>query len=237
MMINGYLHIMCSALILLFSVFADMDLYAKSDSGSFADAEKLFLEGNYDSVIRESVKLIDSGYGRKEDLYYLKGLSELKTGKFGDARRSFEEITEMDKNSDITFDACMGIGDAYFLEGNKTRAVKTYQEIIERFSGNKNLVLARDRLKQASTGKPVAGEDLHGSFMVQAGCFGSKSNAERLARKLSAKGYKARVEIPAAQEDRFYRVKVTGAGSRSQAEELSSRLRRDGFDTEICQQD
>ena len=73
--------------------------------------------------------------------------------------------------------------------------------------------------------------------MVQAGCFGSKSNAERLARKLSAKGYKARVEIPAAQEDRFYRVKVTGAGSRSQAEELSSRLRRDGFDTEICQQD
>ena len=120
-------------------VLAAPEAGCEMESATPARAERLFLEGRYDSAIREADLLIDSKASRRDEIYYLKGLSELKSKRFKDARESFGMIISKYPGSKRVCDAYVAIGDSYFLEGNMDAAVKKYEEAVDSFPNDKNI--------------------------------------------------------------------------------------------------
>lgn len=252
--INSLLFVLLSAVSFQLSVYADTDI---------AVVEKPFLEGRYDRAEYEAKRLIDERARQRDEVYYLKGLSELKLGKFNQARESFQVIISKYRKSNRVFDAYAGIGDSYLLEGNIEAAMKTYNEIKEKFPSDKNITLIDSRLsecrKKAGT-VPVApapspitenkveapqaekivpagvvqDETPKVNISVQVGCFKNKRNADKLSSKLAASGYKSYVEVPVDAGDKLYRVKVGHPQSKGDAESLAAKLNREGYRTKIC---
>lgn len=127
-------------------IFVPAQLSFPASPASFSAAEKYFLEGKYNAVISESEELISSGSGRKDELYYLKGLSELKANKFNDARESFNYIISNYSWSKKVFDARLGLGDSYLLEGNNAKALSVYNDMADNYPSNKNIAIVYSRL-------------------------------------------------------------------------------------------
>jgi DedD protein len=67
-----------------------------------------------------------------------------------------------------------------------------------------------------------------GSFVVQLGSFGSKDNADRLVRDMTAKGFNAFVAPITSGGRELYRVRVGPTRDRASAEALAAQLRRMG---------
>jgi DedD protein len=67
-----------------------------------------------------------------------------------------------------------------------------------------------------------------GSFAVQLGSFGSRDNAERLVRDMTAKGFAAFVAPITSSGRELFRVRVGPTRDRAQAEALAAQLRRIG---------
>ena len=67
-----------------------------------------------------------------------------------------------------------------------------------------------------------------GSFVVQLGSFGSKENADRLVRDMTAKGFAAFVAPITSGGRELYRVRVGPTRDRPAAEALAAQLRRIG---------
>jgi DedD protein len=67
-----------------------------------------------------------------------------------------------------------------------------------------------------------------GSFAVQLGSFGSRENADRLVREMTAKGFAAFVAPIRSNNRELYRVRVGPTRDRPQAEALAAQLRRIG---------
>jgi cell division septation protein DedD len=303
--------------------------------------EQLFLEGRYADVVSEADGLIRSGYGRGEDIYYLKGLSELKLKRFTEARESFVYITGRAGHTRLAFDAYLGIGDSYMLAGRYNDAIGAYTRVADEFPSDRNLPAVYSRMadcnaalgltdkaaryrgmarqmaplsfeargapavtpaaRQATDYPPAArpaarasasstsparpaarasftnvtpkkraaepaeitdvvmaqdrpghfsempghpsppAQDRPGHFSemprpfsVQVGSFKSRANAERLAKKLAASGYDARVEIPVGRSEKLYRVKVGPVSAAAEADAIAARLRQAGYSTKIC---
>jgi DedD protein len=67
-----------------------------------------------------------------------------------------------------------------------------------------------------------------GNFAVQLGSFGSRENAERLVRDMTAKGFAAFVAPITSNGRELYRVRVGPTRDRPAAEALAAQLRRIG---------
>ena len=262
-------------IIILFTILYSLspDVFA---STSAERAEELFLEGRYDKALIEADKAIDTDSGKKYELYYLKGLSDIKLGKFIEARREFEYVIDRYPRSGRALDSHIGVGDAYFLEGNTQGALRSYKAAADVFPDDKNIIVVRQRITDCMTrsssterpkeyvrAKPVeaqresvnfvpktkAGEcveprlqkavsrDKTGQFSIQVGSFKSRLNAYKLASKLSARRYEARVESPAGLSDKVYRVKVGRISSKEEAEKLAARLKCEGYPIRVCQEE
>jgi tetratricopeptide (TPR) repeat protein len=208
----------------------------------------------YEKVICEADSLIDSRYEPRDELYYLKGLSELKLGMFEDARKDFEHVINKYSRSKNIFWAHVGIGDSYLLSGNVNKAIDVYNAIIEKFPKDNNISVVSKRLTVARQRAPIqdkaaqrmsgpapavadnaithAKADSHVS--VQAGIFKNKDNADALARELDKKGYESYVETDERAGNRLYRVKAGKFRTKAGAVHLSYRLKRDGYSSKIC---
>jgi len=67
-----------------------------------------------------------------------------------------------------------------------------------------------------------------GSFVVQLGSFGSRDNAERLVRDMTAKGFATFIAPITTNGRELYRVRVGPTRDRASAEALASQLKRAG---------
>lgn len=110
--------------------------------------EQLFMEEKYEKVIDEADGLIDSSSRQRDEIYYLKALSELKTARFDGARQTFGELILKYPNSRRVFYARMGIGDSYCLQNNPSAAISIYNDVIEKFPEESNIKIVRDRISQ-----------------------------------------------------------------------------------------
>ncbi len=262
---------------IMMSLFILAQSAVASSGSSLARVEKLFLDGRYNTVISEADGLINSGEGRKDELYYLKGLSELKSNKFAGARESFSCIIDHYSWSEKIFDARIGMGDSYLLEGNNSKALSVYSDIASQYSTDKNIPIVYGRLNlcyskmglrdkadsylkmvrdqapysfeaklaspstidtkkfaEKETSSPNANE---GKYSLQVGSFKNKRNAEKLVRKLTAKGYKSYISIPVLSSDKFYRVKVGNFSSQAEASNIASKLKSEGYGAKSCTDD
>ena len=110
--------------------------------------EKPFMEGQYEKAVSEAQRLINERSRQRHEVYYLKGSAELKLGRFKEARESFKAIISTYSQSNRAFDAYVGIGDSYLLEGNTESAIKAYGEAKEYFPSDKNIAVIDSRLNE-----------------------------------------------------------------------------------------
>ncbi|HEY2340409.1 MAG TPA: SPOR domain-containing protein, partial [Steroidobacteraceae bacterium] len=73
-----------------------------------------------------------------------------------------------------------------------------------------------------------------GGYLVQLGSFGSRANAERLAKKVRAQGFA--VSVSQGSSGHLYRVRVGPAHDRAAAGELAQQLRAHGHSGAIVPQ-
>lgn len=114
-----------------------------------AYVEKLFLQEKYEKAIRESGILIDARARQRDELYYIKGLAELKMGRFDPARDSFRRVISQYVRSKRMLDAYVGIGDAYLLEGDAGEAIRHYNEALDKFPDDTNISIVYYRMAEA----------------------------------------------------------------------------------------
>jgi len=84
------------------------------------------------------------------------------------------------------------------------------------------------RVETARPASAPAAPPEKGSFAVQLGSFGSRENADRLVRDMTAKGFAAFVAPIKSNSRELYRVRVGPTRDRPQAEALAAQLRRIG---------
>jgi len=84
------------------------------------------------------------------------------------------------------------------------------------------------RVESARPASAPAAPPEKGGFAVQLGSFGSRDNADRLVRDMTAKGFAAFVAPIKSNGRELYRVRVGPARDRPQAEALAAQLRRIG---------
>jgi len=80
----------------------------------------------------------------------------------------------------------------------------------------------------AAPAQPKPAQAPRGTFVVQLGSFGSRDNADRLVRDMSAKGFKAFVAPIRSGGRELYRVRVGPTHDRASAEALAADLKRVG---------
>jgi len=134
-------------LIFIIYFFIPTDLCnAEFERATIAQAEKAFLDGRYNRAEDESKTLINARSSQRDELYYIKGLSQLKLNKYNKARDSFEYLVSRFPNSRRAFDACIGIGDSYFLEGDTSKALLVYNDVLGKFPDNGNTAIVYYRI-------------------------------------------------------------------------------------------
>ena len=138
--------IFCMVVVSIYLFPAVLWAGSKQAGGDFSDAEKLFLEGNYEQAVSKLNGMISNGAKPVDSIYYLKGLCELKNNKFSDARSSFGAALSNTSNRKIAFDASLGTGDSYFLEGNTSKAITVYDKIVSDYPKDKNMAVVYHRL-------------------------------------------------------------------------------------------
>lgn len=236
---DGCLKIRLSALILVSLIQVAANAEAAS-AVSYASVERLFLRGDYATAAKKAKEFIESSSAsrrEKEEAGHIRGLSLLKAGQYKDARDAFRQFLSKYPKSRRTFDIETGIGDTYLLEGDIDKAVKIYQDILARYSNDKNIVIVHSRLgdcyKRASSDDRVAVIKEDAYFSVQVGSFKKRRNAEKYAAKLSQEGFESFVEVPTGSGDGLYRVRVGKFRSRIEAQGLESKLKKRGYSTKI----
>ena len=194
-----------------------------------------------------------------DELYFLLGLSYLKTENFLRSFDVFEIIVKEFKDSPYKEETLVGEADIYFLKEDYDNAKGLYKQFLEinPYSRLRPLVyfrLAQVNLKiglwqEANQYKerlekeyPLSFEkrlskDLPPQqefyFTVQVGAFTKMTNAQNLCNRLNTKGYLSFIQETASQFGKIYRVRVGKLNSRFEAQELEKQLIQEGYPTKI----
>ena len=217
------------AVLLVFLLFGGN--IASAGTADIGYAEKLFMEGKYERAVAELDKFIEIRSSGREEAYYLKGLSMLKMSRFEDARYNFGKVISGSHWSKRAFDAAVGIGDSYFLEGNTSRALQQYEDILDKYARDRNLPLVYHRIgncygKLGDDGK--AKEYFDRFKKASPMSFESRFIANQPPTAVSA-------AKPAPPNGRtgYFSVQVGYFKSSTNAEKLSDKLKKQGYDSYV----
>lgn len=193
-----------------------------------ASPDTYFLEGNYDKAVSEATRMINSGSSGRDELYYLRGLSCLKLSRYDDARKDFNTILAKYPRSGRRFDADLGMGDSYFLEGNITEAEKSYEAMLSGFRGDKNAALIYYRIGCCYRKSGL--NDRADYYFNKSGTLAPLSFESRMIPK---PGYceVALTKEPLPSRDGRFSVQVGSFKSRENAEKLNRKLAGEGYES------
>ncbi|MFA5089736.1 MAG: SPOR domain-containing protein [Candidatus Omnitrophota bacterium] len=230
---------------------------------SAPDLEKLkayFLAGDYNAAIVEGEKMMALSGGSAvylDELYYILGLSYMKTGNYLRASDIFEIIIKEFPSSRFRQEAGIGAGDSYFLMQDYSKAEKCYNQVSEKNTPDSLLNLVYYRLGQCALKKgetekakeyldkvnpdyPVSPEMKLNEerrvlvyYTVQVGSFSNFANANNLSKRLTQKGYQAYIEEIKTENRHIYKVRVGKLKTRQEAVELEGKLQAEGYPTRI----
>ena len=218
------LYIVLSFMMLITTAYAAQE--------NIADAEKSFLEGNYESTVLQAQRLIDARSSRRDEIYYLKGLSELKLNRFNDARESFNYIASKYPNSRKIFDARLGIGDSYMLAGDLNSAAGIYQGMLDDFRSNDNLPMVHSRL--ASCRKGLGSSDKAVAVQARAAAPVKVNAAPKTVAPASNISPRDSEDIDLVMATgRMISVQVGSFKNRRNAEKLAQKLAASGYESRI----
>ena len=205
---------------------------------------KIFLQGKYDRVISESSKLIDAGAHGREELFYLKGLSQIQLTRFVDARKTFEYMVERYPKGKRAFDGYIGIGDAYFLEGKYSEAISGYNDALANCPDHKNASIAYYKIGGAY--HKLGSKDKAKEYFDKVKSAAPLSFESRMIPKDLGSSYAVPVGAakslfkPIAPEEpdagRYFYVQAGYFKSRKNAEGLTEKLKCKGYDSYLATQ-
>ncbi|MDD5174763.1 MAG: SPOR domain-containing protein [Candidatus Omnitrophica bacterium] len=231
-----------TAIILMFTVLFTGRSYAKATVENLSQVEKIFLQGKYDRVISESGKLIDAGAHGREELFYLKGLSQIQLARFRDARRTFEYMVERYPKGKRAFDGYIGIGDASFLEGKYAESISGYNDALTNFPDHKNAAIvyykigsAYHKLGSEEKAKEYFDKVKNGSPLS----FESRMIPDDLKSSSATGTTKSYFRFDASKESdtgSYFYVQAGYFKSRNNAEGLTEKLKRKGYNSYLATQ-
>jgi tetratricopeptide (TPR) repeat protein len=217
--------------------------HARAAVESLSQVEKIFLQGKYDRVVSESSKLIDVGAHGREELFYLKGLSQVQLARFSQARRTFKYMEKRYPKGKRAFDGYIGFGDAFFLEGKYAESISSYNDALSNFPDHKNAPIvyykigsayhklgseekAKEYFDKVKSGSPLSFE----SRMIPKN-FGSSAGLAGAVKSF----LKPDPPEESGAGDYFY-VQAGYFKSRNNAERLTEKLKRQGYDSYLAAQ-
>ena len=194
-----------------------------------------------------------------QQAYYYLGLSQLKQGRYPDARDSFLKIDTGGSDAELREKVRLGIFDSYYLEENYEQAHDILKPLLRGGGGSASasliyLKMARANLKLArwseahdylekivrsfpnSLEAPVARQLLEEKqyFAVQVGAFVERPRAEALVMELKQKReYAYIVETLDQNAQKFYRVRVGQLTMLKEAQNLKTHLGQLGYPAQI----
>lgn len=229
------------AIIFLFSFV--VLAHARATVESLSQVEKLFLQGKYDRVVSEATRLIDAGSYGREELFYLKGLSQTQLARFRDARQTFEYMIERYPKGKRAFDGCVGIGDAFFLEGKYAESISSYNDALTNYPDSKNASVCYYKIGSAY--HKLGSEDKAKEYFDKAKNSSPLSFESRMIPKdlgsspgLGAMAKPFLSPEPSGEADAgdYFYVQVGYFKSRTNAEGLIEKLKRKGYDSYLSTQ-
>ena len=241
-MIRRALYI-AAVIIILATIFTGR-AYARANVESLPQVEKIFMQGKYDRVVSESSKLIDAGARGREELFYLKGLSQMQLARFRDARRTFEYMVERYPKGKRAFDGYIGIGDAFFLEGRYAESISSYNDALSNFPDHKNAPTCYYKIGSAYH-RLGSEEKAKEYFDKVKNCsplsFESRMIPEDLGSSPAAIGGAVNSFFkpgPSEESDAgsYFYVQAGYFKSRNNAEGLTEKLKRKGYDSYLAAQ-
>lgn len=210
--------------------FANDNLYEK--------IHESFLKDDYAAVDRLSRNYLSSGSApsHREDVLYLQALSLLKLNRSFEARVKLKELENSFRVLEDKASASASVGDSYFYEGNKNAAFEAYRETLKKYPASEQTLYLRDQLLKINPRylAPLKqmGVEVLAIHTVQVGSFAREQNARLLKEELVHRQFDAYIEKDS--ENRMYRVRVGKLDSQSEASQLASRLKKEGYPTKIC---
>lgn len=199
-------------------------VHAEPGHASFAQAEKLFLEGRYEHVIYRVDELIASGSRQVDELLFLKGLAQLKSNLFKDARVSFRRVISKFPKSKRAFDAHIGVGDSYFLGSDDIdAAISAYQDILNRYPNDKNIPVVYYRMGNCF--KKIGSNDKAAEYFNKVKTLAPLSFESRMIPGFVSS------KVPQAASKGHFSVQVGSFKNKRNAEKLVSKLSKEGFDS------
>jgi len=194
-----------------------------------------------------------------DDLYYFAGIAHLKLNNTEKAKYYLNKIIAQRKNSKFYSDAHLALAEAYFLGEDYVKSSELFLGYVRTYPANPSTPKAYLRLGQIAQKKgtweeakyyfdkvksdfPLSFEaefvpaDLSEGmfyFTIQLGSFGDLGNARKLRGKLKKKGYTPYIVEVRSSDSTFYRVRVGKLESRTEAQHLANRLKKEGFQVKI----
>lgn len=221
---------------------------ALARTDAVASVEAPFLAGNYEQAAAEAERMINSRSGNRDELYYLKGLSELKLKRYDRARESFEYITSRYSRSQKAFDARIGIGDSYMLAGDPAKAAEVYNGILNDRKADKNPSIVYSRLASCYSAMGIRTKaDYYGDMAKRAAPMSFEAKGESVAAIAPKQYVKAPVTKAAPVSGirqrepeemdvmmaAAFSVQVGSFKNRRNAERLARKLASSGFESRI----
>ena len=232
-----------AVIVIMLSVAFTGRSYARATVENLSQVEKSFLQGKYDRVVSESSKLIDAGAYGREELFYLKGLSQTQLARFSEARQTFEYMVERYQKGKRAFDGYIGIGDAYFLEGKYSESISSYNDAMTNFPDHKNAAIVQYKIGNAY--RKLGSEDKAREYFdkVKNGSplsFESKMIPKDLGASTGPIAAVKSFFKPAPSEGSdpggYFYVQAGYFKSRSNAEGFTEKLKRKGYESYLATQ-
>jgi len=228
---------------IIFSTLFTGISYAREAAENLPQVEKLFLQCKYERVVSESSKLIDAGAYGREELFYLKGLSQIQLTRFREARQTFKYMVERYPKGKRAFDGYIGIGDAFFLEGRYAESISNYNDALANYPDRKNESIcfykignAYQKLGSEDKAKEYFDKVKNGSPLS----FESKMISKDLEPSSGMGGAVKSLLKPGPSEEPdtggYFYVQAGYFKSRNNAESLTERLKRKGYDSYLATQ-
>jgi tetratricopeptide (TPR) repeat protein len=229
---------------------------------AFSDIETAILNQDYSSVEKLTQEFFAQEKNSKEEVFrarYYLGLSYIQLRRFQEAQDLFKDLVLQRVEKKWLDQACLGYFDSYYMDGQYEEALKIIKKLLRdsphsEFSSLVYLKAARANLKltrwneatddlkkitikfpqslEAYTAKQLLEERQY--FAVQVGAFLEQNRAQKLVEELNQKNeYAYVVETTDKNNQKFFRVRVGELTKLQDAEELQSKLSREGYPTQI----
>ncbi len=208
------------------------------------------LKGNYGAALDKCYDLEPRARGYiKGEVLHLEGVCLMEFKEYDLAREAFKKAIPYAKG-DLAIEVYMGIADTYFMQYTYDKAIKIYDQMINKYANSDYMAMLYFKMGKAYQKKSkwvkseyyfdklrrefprsfeaelVDKSSTGGNFFtVQVGCFTQKQNAQNLFSDLQSKGYQAYVMKVKSGVQKLYRVRVGKFVSRLAAEYEEEALR------------